>query len=143
MKSPGQGAVPESLRTAAILADVRSHPRPLVLAAVAQALQALLLFGIGLTSAVTGITGSGDVLNAELVGFLAIGGGIGLLGVARGLLAAAGWSRSPALVWQLIMIPIGFTTADDLPAVAYPLLVSAVVVLAGLFAPSSAAAMQD
>ena len=143
MKSAGQDGSSGALSGAALRADLRDSPRPLVIAAVAQALQALLLFGIGLVSAVAGITGSDDLLNAELVGVLAMGGGIGLLGVARGLLGAKGWSRSPALVWQLIVIPIGFTTADDLPGVAYPLLASAVVVLVGLFAPSSAAGFDD
>jgi len=126
-----------------MFADARTNPRPLVIAAVAQALQAALLFGIGLTSAVMGITGSDDLLNAELVGVLAMGGGVALLGVARGLLGARAWSRSPALVWQLIMIPVGFSTIDDLPGVAYPLLVSAAVVVVGLFAPSSGAGLAD
>jgi hypothetical protein len=115
----------------------------LVIAALAEALQALLLLGLGVGTCVVGITGSEDLLNAELVGLLALAGGVGLLGVARGLLAARGWSRSPALVWQLIMIPVGFTTVDDLPAVAYPLLVSAVVVLVGLFAPSTGDVLTD
>jgi hypothetical protein len=116
----------------------------LVIAALAQALQAALLVGLGAATCVVGITGdSADVLNAELVGVLALAGGLGLVAVARGILGARGWARSPALVWQLILIPIGFTTADDLPGVAYPLLVSVVAILAGMFAPASSAAMQD
>jgi hypothetical protein len=142
MKSAGQDGSPRPPRAAALLGDARANPRPLVIAALAQALQGLLLFGIGLTSAVTGITGSDDLLNAELVGLLAMVGGVGLLGVARGLLGAKAWSRAPALVWQLIMIPVGFSTVDDVPGVAYPLLVSAAVVLGGVFSPS-AAAMTD
>src|SRR4051812_5903621 len=103
MKSAGQDGSPRPRSAAVLLADARNNPRSLVIAALAQALQGLLLFGIGLTSAVMGITGSDDLLNAELVGLLAIIGGAGLLGVARGLLGAKGWARSPALVWQLIM----------------------------------------
>lgn len=143
MKSAGQDGSQDPPLLAVLRAEARGNPRPLVVAALAQALQALLLFGVGFTSAVMGITGSDDLLNAELVGVLAMGGGAGLLGVARGLLGARGWSRSPALVWQLIMIPVGFSTADDLPAVAYPLLLSAVVILGGLFAPSSGARLTD
>jgi hypothetical protein len=141
VKPAGQDGSPGPLSVAALRADARRNPRPLVIAALAQALQAALLIGLGVANCVLGITGSDDRLNAELVGVLALAGGLGLLGVARGLLAARAWSRSPALVWQLIMIPVGFTTADDLPGVAYPLLVSAAVVLGGLFAPSSA--MED
>jgi hypothetical protein len=114
----------------------------LLVAAVGQALQALVLVGLGVATAVAGLTSdSNDLLNAELVGALALGGGFALLGVARGLLGARSWARSPALVWQLIAIPIGFTTSDDLPGVAYPLLASAAGVLVGLFAPSTAVAM--
>lgn len=143
MKSPGQDGSFASFGVTALRADARANPRPLVLAALAQALQAVVLIGIGLVSGVMGITGSDEVLNAELVALLAIAGGAGLLGVARGLLGARAWSRSPALVWQLIMIPVGFSTADDLPGAAYPLIVSAVVVLGGLFAPGSAAGLHD
>jgi len=143
VKSAGQDGSFAALAAAALRADARANPRPLVIAALAQALQAVLLLGIGVTSIVMGITGSDDLLNAALVGVLAVAGGAGLLGVARGLLGARAWSRSPALVWQLIMIPVGFSTADDLPGVAYPLIVSAVVVLGGLFAPSSAAGLHD
>lgn len=124
-----------------MLADLRRHPRPLVLAAGGQALQAALLAGVGVTTLVVGLTDSDDLLNAVLVGVLALAGGLALLAVARGLLGAGGWARSPALVWQLIATPIGFTMLDDLPAVAWPLLVSVAVVLVGLFAPSSGAVL--
>ena len=144
MKTPGQTGFPEPLRPAGMLADARRHPRPLVIAATAQALQAVLLVGLGAATLIVGIVDdSDDLLNALLVGVLALAGGVGLLAVARGLLGAQGWARSPALVWQLIMIPVGFTTLDDLPGVAYPLLVSAAVVLAGLFAPTSNAVLED
>jgi len=127
-----------------MISDLRRHPRPLGVAALAQALQALLLLGVGVATIVLGITDSSDdLLNAVLVGVLAGGGGLLLLVVARGLLGAQGWARAPALVWQLITIPVGFTTLDDLPAVGYPLLISAGVVLAGLFAPSSGAALGE
>jgi hypothetical protein len=116
----------------------------LLVAAGAQALQAVLLVGLGVATLVVGIVdGSEDLLNTVLVGVLALAGGAGLLVVARGLFGAQGWARSPALVWQLIMIPVGFTTKDDLPGVAYPLLISAAVVLAGLFAPTSTAVLED
>lgn len=119
-------------------------PRPLIIAAVAQALQALLLLGLGLALLVAGITDdSEDLLNAGLVAVLALGGGAALLAVARGLLGAQGWARAPALVWQLIMIPVGFTTLDDRPEVAYPLLASVALVLVGLFAPASGAALAE
>ncbi|HUR73896.1 MAG TPA: hypothetical protein VMZ00_06445 [Sporichthya sp.] len=143
-KRPGQSPVPGPFRAAGMLADLRRNPRPLGVAASAQALQALLLLGLGAATLVVGLTDeSEDLLNALLVGGLALAGGLGLLAVARALLGAQGWARSPALVSQLIAIPVAFTTLDDLPGVAYPLLVSAAVVLAGLFAPTSNAALEE
>lgn len=119
-------------------------PRPLIIAAVAQGLQALLLVGLGVALLIAGITDSSeDLANAGLVAVLALGGGAALLAVARGLLGAQGWARAPALVWQLIMIPVGFTTLDDRPEVAYPLLASVALVLVGLFAPASGAALAE
>lgn len=119
-------------------------PRSLIIAAVAQGLQALLLLGLGLAVLIAGITDeSEDLLNAGLVAVLALAGGAGLVAVARGLLGAQGWARAPALVWQLIMIPVGFTTLDDRPEVAYPLLASVALVLVGLFAPASGAALAE
>ena len=102
----------------------------------------MLLVGLGVATLVLGLVDdSDDLLNAVLVGVLALAGGVGLLAVARALLGAQGWARSPSLVWQLI--PVGVTTLDDLPGVAYPLLASAAIVLAGLFAPSSTAVLED
>ena len=144
MKAAGQSRFPEPFRPAGMVADLRRHPRPLVIAAIAQALQAVLLVGLGVATLVLGLVDdSDDLLNAVLVGVLALAGGVGLLAVARALLGAQGWARSPSLVWQLIMIPVGFTTLDDLPGVAYPLLASAAVVLAGLFAPTTTAVLED
>lgn len=144
VKTPGQSGLPDHYRAAALLADLRRGPRPLVLASVAQALQAVLLLGLGMATLVVGITDSGDdLLNASLVAALALAGGLGLLAVARGLLGVQGWARAPSLVWQLILIPVGFTTMDDLPGVASPLLVSTMVVLAGLFAPTSNAVLDE
>ena len=123
---------------------MRREPRPLLIAALAQALQALLLLGVGLATLISGLMDeSEDLGNAALVAALAVGGAVGLLAVARGLLSAQGWARAPSLVWQLIMIGVGFTILDDLPAVGYPLLVSVAAILAGLFAPSTGAALQD
>jgi hypothetical protein len=116
----------------------------LIIAAVAQGLQALLLLGLGLATLIVGITDdSEDLRGAGLVAVLALVGGAALVAVARGLLGAQGWARAPALVWQLIMIPVGFTTLDDRPDVAYPLLASVALVLVGLFAPGSGAALAE
>ncbi len=132
------------MSVAGLRADLRRNPRPLVLAALAQGLQALLLLGVGGVTAVLGITdASNDLLNGVLVGTLAIAGGLGLVAVARGLLGAQGWARAPALVWQLICVPVGFTILDDIPALGWALLVSSAVVLVGLFGPASGPAFVD
>ena len=122
--------------------EMSRAPRPLRVAALAQGLQALVLLALGLATLLSGLAGSGDPVNAALVAGLAAAG-LALLAVSRGLLAAQGWARAPALVWQLIMIPVGFTTVDDVPGLAYPLLASVALVLSGLFAPSTGPALED
>lgn len=142
MKPAGQAGVPEPAGAGGPGRDARRSPRPLVVAALLQGLQAAALLCLGAYTCVAGITGHpDDRLDAELVGGLALLGGAALLMVARGLLGAKGWARSPALVWQLIMIPVGFGTVDDVPVAGVALLVSVAGIVGGMFAPSAGAAL--
>jgi len=59
----------------------------------------------------------------------------GLLLVARGLLARRRWARSPALTWQIVLLPVSFGLAQSGRwYVGVPLAVTAVLAMRGLFA---------
>lgn len=61
--------------------------------------------------------------------------GVGLLVVARGLLDARRWARSPALTWQIVCLPVAYGLFQGgLWYAGLPLGVSALVILRGLFA---------
>jgi ABC-type Fe3+-siderophore transport system permease subunit len=84
---------------------------------------------------------SGDLW--AVVGMAAVGA-IGLGLVVRGLARVRRWARSPAVLTQLIVLPIGLSTAvhgSDL--VGIPLAICGLVGLVGLFAPSTMRRLND
>jgi hypothetical protein len=85
-----------------------------------------------------------NALGAVVIAALALVAALGLALVARGLLGAARWSRAPALVTNLILLPVGYGLVQGHVWYAgIPLLLLALAVLALLFAPSTAAALDD
>jgi hypothetical protein len=69
---------------------------------------------------------------------MAVLGAVGLWLVVRGLAAGRRWARSPAVLTQLIVIPVAATaTGNGAPFVGVPLVVCGVVGIVGLFAPST------
>ena len=75
---------------------------------------------------------------------MAMAVGVLLLLVARGLARTAGWARSPAVVGQLLMLPVGVGLAQGrVWWAAVPVLVLAVAVLVALFTPQARAAYAD
>lgn len=79
------------------------------LAALIVAVQGLAILTLGFALLVSSVVGSPDSLaGAIFIGVLAVMGGAGLLLCAWGLRRRRRWSRSPALVWQLLMIPVGW-----------------------------------
>ncbi|GAA2488257.1 hypothetical protein [Streptomyces gobitricini] len=89
-----------------------SAPRParVTAAAAVAGLEALALFAGGVYLLVTGITGRPDDLTQALTG----GATLVALGVlpllaARGLLLCRSWSRGPAIVTQLMALPVAWT----------------------------------
>ena len=70
-------------------------------------------------------------------------GGLGLLAVGRALLRGRRWGRSPALVTQLIVLPVALASFPDGWYVGGPLLVWAVAVLVLLFVPSVSDELRD
>ena len=75
---------------------------------------------------------------------LALAAAVGLGLVARGLLAGRRWARAPALVTNLILLPVavGLLQAHVWYA-GVPLLLWALAVLVLLFAPATAAALDE
>jgi hypothetical protein len=62
-------------------------------------------------------------------------GGLGLLLVARGLLNQRRWARSPALTWQIVLLPVSYGLLQSgLWYVGVPLALTAVLAMRGLFA---------
>ena len=110
-------------------------------AALALLGQALVVAVLGLWAAVVGIGGHAhDRVSDALLALLAVATGVGLAFVGRGLAAGARWARAPAMVWELIMLPVGISLAQGIPIAGALLLASAVVVLVGVFAAGQGAA---
>ncbi|GAA0947774.1 hypothetical protein [Actinocorallia libanotica] len=111
-------------------------PFTLLLAAALEALLGLVAVAGGLYTAVETVVG--DPLNtttALAVAVLAVGGGALMLKVAHGLYRAQSWSRSPAVLTQLFLLPVAVSLVQsDQPQLGYPLVALAVCALVALFA---------
>jgi hypothetical protein len=89
--------------------QTRTRSSTLPLAALIVAVQGLAILTLGFALLVSSVVGSPDSLvGAIFIGVLAVMGGAGLLLCAWGLRHRRRWSRSPALVWQFLMIPVGW-----------------------------------
>ncbi|WGW10837.1 hypothetical protein LWF01_12010 [Saxibacter everestensis] len=67
--------------------------------------------------------------------------GVGLLFVARALWQGLRWPRAAAIVWQLLVASVAIPTmTGGQPGLGIALLIPGIVVVAGLFVPSVAAA---
>jgi len=82
-------------------------------ASVVVALQGVVLLLLGLGYGVAGLVGDPFDRTATLLeaAFAVVIGGL-LLVVARGLYRVDGWSRSPAVVVQLLALPVGYGLAQ-------------------------------
>jgi uncharacterized membrane protein (DUF2068 family) len=100
---------------------------------------ALLL--VGLAYGVAGLAGDPlDRTATELLAAMALGVGVLLLLVARGLSRTAGWARSPAVVAQLFALPVGVGLAQGSAWwTAVPVLGLAAAVLVALATPAARA----
>lgn len=61
--------------------------------------------------------------------------GAGVASVSVGLWRGQRWSRSPALVWQLLQASVAVPALGPRPQIGVPLLVAAVLVVVGAFTP--------
>jgi peptidoglycan/LPS O-acetylase OafA/YrhL len=89
--------------------------------------QGLVLLAAAGVLVVETLTGrSTDATGARLTAVLALFGGVGLILVARALARRRRWARAPALVTQLLLLPIGVSVVQAGQApIGVPLLLMA------------------
>jgi hypothetical protein len=81
---------------------------------------------------------------AVIAALLTLTGAVGLLLVARALWRGRRWARAPALVTQLLVLPVAFGLVQgDRAYVGVPLIVWALAVLVLLFTPAVGALLED
>ncbi|MFJ6635715.1 hypothetical protein ACIQMR_30595 [Streptomyces sp. NPDC091376] len=110
-------------------------PRPgrLTAAAALCGLEALALIAGGVCMLVLGLTGDPDSTSqAETGGATLIALGVIPLLAARGLLLRRGWSRGPAIITQIMALPVAWTLLRSSGALIPAGIVLAVVAVTGL-----------
>lgn len=113
-------------------------PAPLRIACIVIALEALALLGITGFLVIDAVAGNPDsVGGALLVAAAALLAGVGLGFCARGLWRLQPGARTPAVVLQLLALPVSYTMAFEAGRYAFggPILVAALAVLYLLFTP--------
>jgi hypothetical protein len=110
---------------------VTRRPITLTAAAAVEAAEGLIALGFGFFVGWETIVGKpldpASAIGVTLFAFLA---GAGMLAVARGLLRADRWSRSPAVLTQLFALPVSVSMLQGSQyALGVPLIVLAVVAL--------------
>jgi hypothetical protein len=105
----------------------RGRPWARLLVVAGLGLEAALVAGLAVSVAVTSVTGSAqDRVGAAVLAVTALALAAGIVAVAVGVRAGARWSRSPALVWQVLQAAVG--GLDLPPAAGVPLVVLALAV---------------
>jgi hypothetical protein len=140
--TPRTPAEPEGARPPAEQRAVGRSARRLL--AVLVALQGGLLVAVAVFYIIEVVIGEPRSVPGA-VGILLMAGaaGFGLLLVARGLLARRRWGRSPALVTQLMIIPVALASFPTGWYIGGPLLVWAVAVIVLLFLPAVTDGFED
>ncbi|MFE2877239.1 hypothetical protein ACFXG6_27175 [Streptomyces roseus] len=120
-------------------------PRRLTAAAALTALEGLALAGLGVYLLFVGLAGDADSpQQAETGGItLLVLAALPLI-AARGLRLGRRWSRGPALITQLMALPVAWTlysTGGAMVAAAVALAVAAVAVVALLVNPTATVAL--
>ncbi len=118
---------------------------PVARAALLVAVEGLALVVLGTAYGVAGVVGDPFDRTATLLeaAFTVLAGVLVLL-VARGLARVQGWSRSPAVVLQLLALPVGVGLVQgQVWFAAVPVLLLAVGVLYELFTAQARLAFRD
>ncbi|MCZ7458058.1 hypothetical protein [Streptomyces sp. WMMC940] len=109
------------------------RPGRLTAAAALCGLEALALFAGGLYMLVSGLTGAPESTSqAETGGVTLIALGVIPLLAARGLLLGRSWSRGPAIITQIMALPVAWTLLRSSGALIPAGIVLAVVAVTSL-----------
>ncbi|MEU5881934.1 hypothetical protein [Spirillospora sp. NPDC047279] len=117
------------------------RPMTVNAAAALEAAEGAAAIGFGLFVGVETLLGEAvDPATAIAVTVLALAGGAGMLGCARGLLRAEPWSRAPTVLTQLFALPIAWSLwQSEQYLIGVPLAVVAVLALVAALSPPSTA----
>ncbi|MEU5638244.1 hypothetical protein [Streptomyces milbemycinicus] len=132
---------------AAPVDEAPSGPRPtrITAAAMLAAAEAVVLVGLGVYVLIMGLTGDPDSpQQAEMLGVTVLALAALPLAAARGLWQRRRWSRGPAMITQLMALPVAWTLVQNgggLIAVGVATAVAAFVVLALLINPTATEAL--
>ena len=122
------------------LRPIANTPAPLIVAASLVAIEGLLLLGYAVLEVASLDTDRAEVAVTTSLFVLLYGGG--LVGCAWALTRLSSWARSPAVLAQLIQLGVAWSfRGGDTTLVALVIAAVAVIVLVGLFHPSSLAAL--
>ncbi|MCS0634347.1 hypothetical protein NX801_01415 [Streptomyces sp. LP05-1] len=110
-RAPGAGAAgPGTPDASPTGTPPHDRPRRLTGAAAVNGVEALALIVGGLYVLITSVTGRPDNLTQALTGGVTlIALGLIPLAAARGLLRRRSWSRGPAIITQLMALPVAWT----------------------------------
>jgi hypothetical protein len=121
--------------------------RPLTLSAAAaiEALEGVVVLAIGLYVGIEAIAGSpNDLVSAIVLALMAVGAGVGIVAVGRGLWRARRWGRAPALITQIFAVIAAVSLIQsDRQAIGGVLVALAVVAAATLLSPPSTRALDE
>jgi len=125
--------------------EPRVPPATLRAAAALVGLQALALAGIAVFFVVElAVATTADVTRAVVTAVLAVAAAAGLGLVARGLARRRRWARAPALVTNMLVLPVGYDLVrGDRASVGGPLLAWALAVLVLLFVRPTDRALEE
>lgn len=119
-------------------------PLPLQGAAVVVLLEGLLTAVLGVIVGVKALRGDGSLVAGEFMAVCGVLVGVALVFVARGLSRHRRWSRAPAVVVQIICVPVAITLAQGGRfAVGIPLLVVALLCVLALLTSASTKAFDE
>jgi hypothetical protein len=122
---------------------VLTRPVSLAVAALVTAAEGLVALVLGGYVAVQTVVGEpSDLVTSIVVAAFGLMVGAGLLWVAWGLFTAQRWGRSPAVLAQILAIPVSITLIQsDRLLWGIPLIAAAIITAGALLAPSTTQAL--
>jgi uncharacterized membrane protein (DUF2068 family) len=126
-------------------AGAEARPTTLLACAALVGLEALgLVVAAAAVAVELAVSSASDPLGAAVLAGLALVAGLGLALAARGLARRGRWARAPALVSNLILLPVGYGLVQSgLWYAGLPIMALGLAVLVLLFHPATNAALDD